>query len=62
MGRAVLSAMRTGDDNATVAARLWLSPQTVRTYVSRILVGLHADSSARLVAIASCSVLAGRGS
>jgi len=41
-----------GDDNATVARAMRLSPETVRTYVSRILSKLGARSRAHLVAIA----------
>ncbi|MEV6299034.1 response regulator transcription factor [Actinoplanes sp. NPDC051861] len=53
----VLVAMAGGDDNATVAAALALSPETVRTYVSRILTKLDATSRAQLVAIAHRSGL-----
>ena len=55
----VLAAIAHGDDNATVAATLGLSPETVRTYVSRILTKLNAGSRAQLVAIAHRSGLAG---
>ncbi|MEU4421705.1 response regulator transcription factor [Actinoplanes sp. NPDC024001] len=53
----VLRALAGGDDNATVAAALSLSPETVRTYVSRILTKLEATSRAQLVAIAHRSGL-----
>ncbi len=55
--REVLAAVGDGDDNATIARALRLSPETVRTYVSRILHKLDADSRARLVAIAHRSGL-----
>ncbi|HEY0000550.1 MAG TPA: response regulator transcription factor [Actinoplanes sp.] len=48
----VLAALAHGDDNATVARAMRLSPETVRTYVSRILSKLGARSRAHLVAIA----------
>ena len=48
----VLTAVADGDDNATVAQAMRLSPETVRTYVSRILTKLGARSRAHLVAIA----------
>ncbi|MEU4689549.1 response regulator transcription factor [Actinoplanes sp. NPDC023714] len=53
----VLRELSSGDDNATVAAALSLSPETVRTYVSRILTKLGATSRAQLVAIAHRSGL-----
>ncbi|GIF01914.1 response regulator [Paractinoplanes rishiriensis] len=55
--REVLAAVARGDDNATVARELRLSPETVRTYVSRILTKLGANSRAQLVAIAHRSGL-----
>lgn len=55
--REVLAAVGHGDDNATIAHSLRLSPETVRTYVSRILHKLDAHSRARLVAIAHRSGL-----
>jgi DNA-binding NarL/FixJ family response regulator len=55
--RQVLAAVARGDDNATVARELHLSPETVRTYVSRILTKLGANSRAQLVAIAHRSGL-----
>jgi DNA-binding NarL/FixJ family response regulator len=55
--REVLGALAHGDDNATIARRLHLSPETVRTYVSRLLTKLDAGSRARLVAIAHRSGL-----
>jgi DNA-binding NarL/FixJ family response regulator len=54
----VLAALADGDDNAAVARRLSLSPETVRTYVHRILAKLEAGSRAQLVAIAHRSGLA----
>jgi DNA-binding NarL/FixJ family response regulator len=53
----VLSAVARGDDNTTVARAMRLSPETVRTYVSRILTKLDARSRAQLVAIAHRSGL-----
>jgi DNA-binding NarL/FixJ family response regulator len=55
--REVLTALAHGEDNATIARRLHLSPETVRTYVSRLLTKLDAGSRARLVAIAHSSGL-----
>ncbi|MFC4072496.1 response regulator [Actinoplanes subglobosus] len=54
----VLAALADGDDNASVARALSLSPETVRTYVHRILAKLEAASRAQLVAIAHRSGLA----
>ncbi|GIE36405.1 DNA-binding response regulator [Actinoplanes italicus] len=56
--REVLGALADGDDNAAVARMLSLSPETVRTYVHRILAKLEAGSRAQLVAIAHRSGLA----
>ena len=53
----VLTAVADGEDNATVAQAMRLSPETVRTYVSRILTKLGARSRAHLVAIAHRSGL-----
>jgi DNA-binding NarL/FixJ family response regulator len=58
--REVLSALSQGEDNSTVAQALRLSPQTVRTYVSRLLAKLGATSRAQLVAIAHRSGLSRR--
>lgn len=49
--REVLAAVAQGHDNGTVARALQLSPETVRTYVSRLLGKLGATSRAQLVAI-----------
>lgn len=57
----VLTALAQGEDNGTVARALRLSPDTVRTYVSRILAKLGATSRAQLVAIAHRSGLSARG-
>ncbi|GAA1579952.1 response regulator transcription factor [Actinoplanes couchii] len=54
----VLAALADGDDNTAVARALSLSPDTVRTYVHRILGKLEAASRAQLVAIAHRSGLA----
>jgi DNA-binding NarL/FixJ family response regulator len=58
--REVLSALSTGEDNSTVALAMRLSPETVRTYVSRLLAKLGATSRAQLVAIAHRSGLSRR--
>ncbi|XVV14874.1 response regulator transcription factor [Actinoplanes sp. CA-131856] len=50
--RQVLVAVAEGGDNAEVAREMRLSPDTVRTYVSRILTKVGASSRAQLVAIA----------
>ncbi|MEV4343180.1 response regulator transcription factor [Actinoplanes sp. NPDC049596] len=50
--REVLVAVAGGGDNGEVARAMRLSPDTVRTYVSRILAKLGATSRAQLVAIA----------
>ncbi|MFF5082850.1 response regulator [Actinoplanes sp. NPDC000266] len=50
--RQVLVAVADGGDNAEVAREMRLSPDTVRTYVSRILAKVGASSRAQLVAIA----------
>jgi DNA-binding NarL/FixJ family response regulator len=55
--REVLTALAQGEDNTTVARAMRLSPETVRTYVSRILTKLGATSRAQLVAIAHRSGL-----
>ncbi|SDT78563.1 response regulator [Actinoplanes derwentensis] len=54
----VLAALANGDDNTAVARELSLSPETVRTYVHRILTKMNAASRAQLVAIAHRSGLA----
>ncbi len=54
----VLAALADGDDNTAVGRALSLSPETVRTYVHRILGKLDAASRAQLVAIAHRSGLA----
>jgi DNA-binding NarL/FixJ family response regulator len=58
--REVLSALAQGEDNTTVAQAMRLSPETVRTYVSRLLAKLGATSRAQLVAIAHRSGLSRR--
>jgi DNA-binding NarL/FixJ family response regulator len=58
--REVLSALAQGEDNSTVALAMRLSPETVRTYVSRLLAKLGATSRAQLVAIAHRSGLSRR--
>jgi DNA-binding NarL/FixJ family response regulator len=59
--REVLTALAQGEDNSTVARAMRLSPETVRTYVSRILAKLGASSRAQLVAIAHRNGLSGTG-
>ena len=58
--REVLSALAQGEDNNTVAQAMRLSPETIRTYVSRLLGKLGATSRAQLVAIAHRSGLSRR--
>ena len=50
--RQVLRGVAAGEDNSTIGAALRLSPETVRTYVSRIVGKVGATSRAHLVAIA----------
>ena len=59
--REVLAALAHGADNSTVARAMRLSPETIRTYVSRILAKLGATSRAQLVAIAHRSGLSAGG-
>jgi DNA-binding NarL/FixJ family response regulator len=54
---AVLVEVSSGGNNETIARTLHLSPETVRTYVSRILTKLEASSRAQLVALAHRSGL-----
>ncbi|AGZ43704.1 two-component system response regulator [Actinoplanes friuliensis DSM 7358] len=56
--REVLIGLARGDDNPAIARAMRLSPETVRTYVSRILSKLGATSRAQLVALAHRSGLA----
>ncbi len=48
----VLAEIGSGLSNAEIAARLYISPATARTYVSRLLQKLHARDRAQLVVIA----------
>lgn len=50
--REVLAEVATGASNAEIAERLFLSPATARTYVSRLLAKLDARDRAGLVVIA----------
>ncbi|SHN43718.1 response regulator transcription factor [Cryptosporangium aurantiacum] len=50
--REVLAEVGTGRSNDEVAATLYLSPATVRTYVSRLLAKLDARDRAQLVVLA----------
>ena len=59
--RELLTALSQGEDNTTVARAMRLSPETVRTYVSRLLAKLGASSRAQLVAIAHRNGLSGSG-
>jgi DNA-binding NarL/FixJ family response regulator len=55
----VLAEIGAGYNNAEIAARLYISPATARTYVSRLLRKLDARDRAQLVVIAHRSGLAG---
>ena len=50
--REVLAAVGRGLTNAEIGAHLYISPETARTYVSRLLTKLDARDRARLVIIA----------
>jgi DNA-binding NarL/FixJ family response regulator len=50
--REILAWVGTGRSNAEIASRLVLSPDTVRTHVSRVMVKLHARDRAQLVVFA----------
>ncbi|MEE6261549.1 response regulator transcription factor [Plantactinospora sonchi] len=50
--RDVLAQVGAGRSNAEIGAALFLSPETARTYVSRLLAKLHARDRAQLVVIA----------
>jgi DNA-binding NarL/FixJ family response regulator len=56
----VLTALAQGEDNDTVGAAMRLSPETVRTYVSRMFGKLGVRSRAQLVAFAHRSGLTER--
>ncbi len=53
----VLTRVGQGDTNAEIAATLFLSPATARTYVSRILAKLGARDRPELLVIAHRSGL-----
>lgn len=55
--RAVLRRIALGETNAEIAAVLFISPATARTYVSRILSKLHARDRTELAVIAHRSGL-----
>ncbi|MFG3443002.1 response regulator [Nonomuraea sp. NPDC047897] len=59
--REVLSAIGRGLDNREIAAELFISPDTARTYVSRLLTKLPARDRTHLAIIAHQSGLAGSG-
>lgn len=50
--RDLVIAAATGDDNATIARRLFISPLTVKTHLNRAMMKLHARDRGQLVAIA----------
>jgi DNA-binding NarL/FixJ family response regulator len=50
--RDVLAQVGAGRSNAEIGAALYLSPETARTYVSRLLTKLHARDRSQLVVIA----------
>jgi len=50
--REVLQHVALGENNAEIARALFISPDTARTYVSRILTKLHARDRSQLVIIA----------
>lgn len=56
--REVMAWVGTGRSNAEIAERLVVSPDTVRTHVSRAMVKLHARDRAQLVVFAIESGLA----
>src|SRR5262249_7022262 len=62
--REVLVEVAAGKSNQDIAAELFISPATARTYVSRLLSKLQARDRAQLVAIAYQSglIALGRGS
>ncbi|SEH02628.1 DNA-binding response regulator, NarL/FixJ family, contains REC and HTH domains [Nonomuraea solani] len=59
--REVLAAIGRGLNNQEIAAELFISPETARTYVSRLLTKLPARDRTQLAIIAYESGLAGRG-
>ncbi|MFG1685482.1 response regulator [Nonomuraea sp. NPDC049269] len=58
--REVLAAIGRGLNNQEIAAELFISPETARTYVSRLLTKLPARDRTQLAIIAYRSGLAGR--
>ncbi|MFI6735325.1 response regulator [Nonomuraea sp. NPDC050451] len=59
--REVLAAIGRGLNNREIAAELFISPDTARTYVSRLLTKLPARDRTQLAIIAHQSGLAGHG-
>ncbi|MEU4232067.1 response regulator transcription factor [Nonomuraea sp. NPDC026600] len=59
--REVLAAIGRGLNNQEIAAELFISPETARTYVSRLLTKLPARDRTQLAIIAYQSGLAGSG-
>jgi DNA-binding NarL/FixJ family response regulator len=58
--RDLVIAAAAGDDNATIARRLFISPLTVKTHLNRAMMKLDARDRGQLVAIAYRSGLAER--
>ncbi|MFI8778130.1 response regulator [Brachybacterium paraconglomeratum] len=59
--RDIVSRVALGDDNATIAGVLSLSPHTVKTHVNRAMSKVHARDRGQLVAFAYRSGIAARG-
>ncbi len=57
----ILTLLATGRSNAEIAEELVVSPDTVRTHVSRAMVKLHARDRAQLVVFAIESGLGAHG-
>lgn len=57
----VLELVAAGHSNDAIATRLFLSPKTIRNYVSSILSKLHVESRAEAVAKARDAGIGGRG-
>lgn len=57
--RDLVIAAATGEDNATIAGRLFLSPLTVKTHLNRAMMKLDARDRGQLVALAYRSGIVG---